>query len=149
MSASEQKLASSRGDYRYFAPVTTRWADNDIYGHVNNVVYYAYFDSVANLFLIEEGGLDIHTANVIGLVVNSSCNYLAPVAFPDVLDGGFRVNRLGNSSVEYGIAIFKTGEDEACAAGTFTHVFVNRETRRPTPISKKMRAALEAHLVSS
>ena len=148
MSASEQKQASSRSGYRYFTPVATRWGDNDIYGHVNNVVYYAYFDSVANLFLIEEGGLDIHTNDTIGLVVNSSCNYLAPVEFPDALEGGFRVNRLGNSSVEYGIAIFKAGEDQACAAGTFTHVFVNRQTRRPTPIGEKMRAALEAHLVS-
>jgi len=146
MSAGEQETASLRSEYRYFAPVTTRWGDNDIYGHVNNVVYYAYFDSVANLFLIEEGGLDIHAAKVIGLVVNSSCNYLAPVAFPDALEGGFRVNRLGKSSVEYGIAIFKVGEEKACAAGTFTHVFVNRETRRPTPIDEKMRCALETHL---
>ena len=133
-----------RDGYRHFSPVATRWGDNDIYGHVNNVVYYAYFDSVANLFLIEQGGLDIHQGDTIGLVVNSSCSYLAPVEFPDSLEGGFRVNRLGNSSVEYGIAIFKKGEEKACAAGTFTHVFVDRETRRPKPIGKQMRAALEA-----
>ncbi len=138
---------NARENYRFFTPIATRWGDNDIYGHVNNVVYYAYFDSVANLFLIERGGLDIHEGQAIGLVVNSGCSYLAPVEFPDRLEGGFRVNRLGSSSVEYGIAIFKEGEDEACAAGTFTHVFVNRESRRPVKIEGKMREALEAVLV--
>ncbi len=138
---------NARENYRFFTPIATRWGDNDIYGHVNNVVYYAYFDSVANLFLIERGGLDIHEGQAIGLVVNSGCSYLAPVEFPDRLEGGFRVNRLGSSSVEYGIAIFKEGEDEACAVGTFTHVFVNRESRRPVMIEGKMREALEAVLV--
>ena len=141
---STKDMNHSRADYRHFTPVATRWGDNDIYGHVNNVVYYAYFDSIANLFLIEQGGLDIQHGDTIGLVVNSNCSYLAPVEFPDCLEGGFRVNRLGNSSVEYGIAIFKKGEEKACAAGTFTHVFVDRETRRPKPIGKQMRAALEA-----
>ena len=133
-----------RGDYPWHSPITTRWADNDIYGHVNNVVYYAYFDTVANAYLIERGGLDIHQGETIGFVVNSQCDYFSPVAFPDQLEGGFRVNRLGRSSVEYGIAIFKQGQDAACAAGTFTHVFVNRETQRPVPIDGKLREALEA-----
>ncbi len=140
----DKDQSHTRAEYRHFTPIATRWGDNDIYGHVNNVVYYAYFDSVANLFLIEQGGLNIQNGDTIGLVVNSSCNYLAPVEFPDKLEGGFRVNRLGSSSVEYGIAIFKQGEDQACAAGTFTHVFVDRETRRPKPIASQMRAALES-----
>jgi acyl-CoA thioester hydrolase len=142
-----EKPANTREDYRFFTPIATRWGDNDIYGHVNNVVYYAYFDSVANLFLIERGGLDIHAGQTIGLVVNSGCSYLAPVEFPDKLEGGFRVNRLGNSSVEYGIAIFKEGESEACAVGTFTHVFVNRESRRPVKIDGGLRDALEEMVV--
>jgi len=140
---SENELSQkNRADYHCFFPIGTRWGDNDIYGHVNNVVYYAYFDSVANQFLIEQGGLDIHHSDTIGLVVNSQCSYFAPVEFPDSLQGGFRVNRLGSSSVEYGIAIFKEGEESAVAAGTFTHVFVNRDSRRPTPIEGKMREAL-------
>ena len=133
----------ARDDYAWFTPITTRWADNDIYGHVNNVVYYAYFDSIANRYLIEEGGLDIHGGETIGFIVNSQCDYYSPVAFPDALEGGFRVNRLGNSSVEYGIAIFRPGEAEACAAGTFTHVFVDRDNQRPVKIDGLLRAALE------
>jgi len=137
------KSVPLRDNYHFFSTITTRWADNDIYGHVNNVVYYAYFDTVANRFLIDEGGLDIHNSGVIGFVVNSQCDYFSPVAYPDQLEGGFRVNRLGNSSVEYGIAIFKQGETEACAAGTFTHVFVDRETQRPEALEGRLREALE------
>lgn len=142
-----KQAVSSREDYNYFVPITTRWADNDLYGHVNNVVYYAYFDSVANHFLIERGGLDIYRGEAIGLVVNSQCNYFSSIAYPDELEGGFRVNRLGNSSVEYGIAIFKRGEQQACAAGTFTHVFVARDTQRSTPIPDNLREALGSVLV--
>ena len=137
-----------RDDYGYFCPITTRWADNDIYGHVNNVVYYAYFDTVANRYLIEQGGLDIHDGDIVGFVVNSSCDYFSPVAFPDRLEGGFRVNRLGNSSVEYGIGIFREGESQACAAGTFTHVFVQRTDNSPVRIEGQMREAL-AHQLRS
>jgi acyl-CoA thioester hydrolase len=133
-----------RGDYRWFTPLTTRWSDNDIYGHVNNVVYYSYFDSVANRYLIEEGGLDIHSGSNVGLVVNSSCSYHLPVAYPQSLDGALRVDRLGNSSVQYGIAIFVAGEDLACANGTFTHVFVDRASNRPVAIPEGMRGALSA-----
>ena len=132
----------TRSDYGWFTPLTTRWSDNDIYGHVNNVVYYSYFDSIANRYLIEEGGLDIHDGSNVGLVVNSSCSYHAPVAYPQSLDGALRVDRLGNSSVQYGIAIFLVGEDVACANGTFTHVFVDRASNRPVPIPERMRAAL-------
>ena len=134
----------SRGKYYWFTPITTRWMDNDVYGHVNNVVYYSWFDTIANRYLIEEGGLDIHSGDTIGYIVHSQCSYSSPIAFPEEIEGGFRVNRLGNSSVEYGIAIFKKGQDEACAQGTFTHVFVGREDEKPVAIAGAMRTALEA-----
>lgn len=132
-----------RDDYHVFYPVTTRWADNDIYGHVNNVTYYAYFDTAANRYLIEQGGLDISDSTVVGYVVSSGCEYHAPVAYPDDLEAGLRVDRLGNSSVRYGIAIFRRGESEAVAHGYFVHVFVERETDRAVPIPAGLRAALE------
>lgn len=135
--------ATSRADYGFFLPITTRWMDNDVYGHVNNVTYYSYFDTVANTYLIEHGGLDIQHSEAIGFVVNSQCNYLSAIAYPDALEGALTVNKLGNSSVEYGIGIFKAGEESASAHGTFTHVFVTRETQRPTPIPADIRAALE------
>ncbi|MFC5694287.1 acyl-CoA thioesterase [Pseudomonas sp. GCM10022186] len=131
-----------RGDYRHFQPITTRWHDNDIYGHVNNVVYYGYFDSAVNAYLIERGGLDIHEGGVVGFVVSSSCDYFASIAFPDRIEVGLRVGKLGNSSVQYELAIFKQGEDEACAAGRFVHVFVDRESNRPVPIPEALRGAL-------
>ena len=134
---------TERTNYSYFTDITTRWMDNDIYGHVNNVVYYSYFDSVANKFLIEEGGLDIHSAEIIGFVVASSCEYKSPIAYPDKIDAGLRVNKLGNSSVEYGIAIFKHGAESASAVGTFTHVFVNRATDKSVAIPTQIRSALE------
>ncbi len=133
----------TRNDYRFFIPITSRWIDNDVYGHVNNVIYYSYFDTVANTYLIQEGKLDIHRGDTIGFVVNSHCSYHSAIAFPDELEGALRVNRLGNSSVEYGIGIFKKGESVAAADGTFTHVFVKREGQRPTPIPETLRSALE------
>lgn len=138
-----RSTASNRSDYKFFAPITTRWADNDIYGHVNNVVYYSYFDSVANLYLIEVAGLKIHSDNVVGFVVASGCNYYAPVAYPDRLEGGLRTNRITGSSVEYGVAIFKQGEATAVADGFFTHVFVDRTTNKPVRIPDKLRIELE------
>ena len=132
-----------RTDYRAFYPITTRWMDNDIYGHVNNVTYYAYFDSVANRYLIDEGGLDIHSAEIVGFVVNSGCEYFSPVAYPDALQGGLRVDRLGNSSVQYGIAIFREGEEQAVAAGHFIHVFVERASNQSVPIPGPIRDALQ------
>jgi acyl-CoA thioester hydrolase len=131
-----------RVDYRHFQPITTRWHDNDIYGHVNNVVYYGFFDSAVNTYLIEQGGLDIHEGNVVGFVVSSSCDYFASIAFPDRIEVGLRVGKLGNSSVQYELAIFKQGEIDACAAGRFVHVFVDRENNRPVPIPETLRAAL-------
>lgn len=136
--------ADQRQGYNYFSDITTRWMDNDIYGHVNNVVYYSYFDSIANQYLIEKGGLDIHRAEIIGFVVASSCEYKSPVAYPQRLEAGFRVNRLGNSSVEYGIGIFVKGAQTASAHGTFTHVFVDRSTDKSVAIPDSIRAALEA-----
>jgi acyl-CoA thioester hydrolase len=133
----------TRSDYRYFVPLTTRWHDNDIYGHVNNVVYYAYFDTTANHFLIHQGGLDIHQAEEVGFVVNSGCNYFAPIAYPDELEGALRVNKLGNSSVEYGIAIFKKGDSKAVAEGHFVHVFVNKTNNTTVPIPQNIRTALQ------
>ncbi|MCG8672021.1 MAG: acyl-CoA thioesterase [Pseudomonadales bacterium] len=140
---------SSKSDYRYFVPITTRWKDNDIYGHVNNVTYYAYFDTIANQYLIEKGGLNIHSDPTVGFVVNSGCNYYAPIAFPDRLEGGLKVNRLGNSSVEYGIAIFKDGEEQAVADGHFVHVFVDKASNKSVPIPGNIKQALEALLVES
>ncbi len=137
---------ATRADYYWFTPITTRWMDNDVYGHVNNVVYYSWFDTIANRYLIEEGGLDIHDGDTIGYIVHSQCSYSAPVAFPEAIEGGFRVNRLGNSSVEYGIAIFKSGENTPCAEGTFTHVFVQRDSEKPTAISGQLRDALSKAL---
>lgn len=136
--------AATRDQYSWFTTITTRWSDNDVYGHVNNVIYYSYFDSVANRYLIDEGGLDIHGGETVGLVVNSGCDYFTPVAYPQLLQGGLRVDRLGSSSVQYGIGIFREGSDEACANGTFTHVFVDRGSNRPTPIPEQMREALTA-----
>ena len=135
---------STRGDYAWFAPITTRWADNDIYGHVNNVTYYAYFDTAANRYLIEEGGLDIIAGDIVGYVVNSGCQYYAPVAYPDDLEAGVRVDKLGNSSVQYGIAIFRAGETQAVASGHFVHVFVDRAADKSVPIPARLREALQA-----
>ena len=133
-----------RDAYRVFYPLNTRWSDNDIYGHINNVVYYSYFDFVANRYLIETGGLDIAAADIVGFVVSSGCDYHAPAAYPDALEGGLRVDRLGNSSVQYGIAIFRAGEREALAHGHFVHVFVERASNRAVPIPAPLRKALEA-----
>ena len=133
-----------RSDYRQLQPITTRWHDNDIYGHVNNVTYYGFFDTAVNRYLIEQGGLDIHGGEVVGFVVSSSCDYFASIAFPDALEVGLRVARLGSSSVQYELAVFRRGEDEACAAGRFVHVFVRRADNRPTSIPDSLRRALEA-----
>ncbi|MDD1966422.1 acyl-CoA thioesterase [Pseudomonas putida] len=132
-----------RTDYRHFQPVTTRWHDNDIYGHVNNVTYYSFFDSTVNSYLIERGGLDIHEGSVVGFVVSSACDYFASIAYPDLIEVGLRVGKLGNSSVQYELAIFRAGEEEACAAGRFVHVFVDRQSNQPVAIPAEMRQALE------
>jgi acyl-CoA thioester hydrolase len=136
-----------RADFGYHLPIATRWSDNDVYGHVNNVVYYSYFDTVINRWLIDEGGLDIHAGAVIGLCVESRCSYLRPVSFPEALEAGLRVVHLGRSSVRYQIAIFVGGRDAAVAQGEFVHVFVGRADRRPLELPAQTRAALERLLV--
>jgi acyl-CoA thioester hydrolase len=136
-----------RADYRHFQPITTRWHDNDIYGHVNNVTYYSFFDSAVNSYLIEHGGLDIHDGEVVGFVVSSSCDYFASIAYPDLIEIGLRVGKLGNSSVQYELAVFKIGEEEACAAGRFVHVFVDRASNQPVPIPARLRGAMQLLLV--
>ncbi len=118
--------------------------DNDLFGHVNNVLYYSYFDTVVNLYLIEKGGFDIQSAPVVGYVVNSECSYLSPVSYPDALCAGLRVDKIGTSSVHYGLAVFRNEELVASAYGHFVHVFVSRESNKPVPIPPQIRAALES-----
>ena len=132
-----------RTSYRFFYSLTTRWADNDVYGHVNNVIYYSYFDSVANRYLIEEGGLNIASGEVAGYVVSSGCEYHSPITYPDEVEAGLCVEKLGNSSVRYGVAIFRKGESSAVAHGYFVHVFVNRDEQKSAPIPYNLRSALE------
>lgn len=139
----------TRDNYKQFYPITTRWMDNDYYGHVNNVTYYSYFDTAANQYLIEVGGLDLENSPVIGVVVNSSCTYKSSVAYPQRLEVGLRVDRLGNSSVQYGLAIFAEGESEASAFGQFIHVFVDRKTNRSVAIPASIRYALQNIVINS
>jgi len=122
----------SRSAYPVFRTIGTRWMDNDVYGHVNNVVYYGWFDTAVNAHLIEQGALDIHAGEVIGLVIETQCNYFAPLAFPQTIEAGLRVAHLGSSSVRYEIGLFAQGEPLTAACGHFIHVYVDRQTRRPS-----------------
>ena len=131
-----------RGAYAAFRPITTRWMDNDVYGHVNNVVYYAWFDTAVNRFLIDAGTLDIAASPVVGLVVETGCRYHASVAYPDTVAIGLRVAHLGTSSVRYELAVFRNDEDVAAAEGHFVHVFVERGSQRPVAIPEAARAIL-------
>jgi acyl-CoA thioester hydrolase len=132
----------TRSAYRAFRPITTRWMDNDVYGHVNNVVYYSWFDTAVNAWLIEQGVLDIHGGGTIGLVIETQCNYFVPLAFPQAIDAGIRVGHLGTSSVRYEVGLFAQGEPSAAAQGHFVHVYVDRLTRRPVPLPSSLRTAL-------
>jgi acyl-CoA thioester hydrolase len=132
-----------RSTYRVFRPITTRWMDNDVYGHVNNVVYYSWFDTAVNAHLIEQGVLDIHNGETIGLVVETQCNYFAPLAFPQTIEAGIRVAHRGSSSVRYEVGFFAQGEALTAARGHFVHVYVNKETRRPQPLSDPFIQVLE------
>lgn len=134
--------ADSRDSYRHFLPIPTRWMDNDVYGHVNNVNYYSYFDTVVNEYLMRAGVLDYERGESIGLVVETQCNYFQPIAFPDLIAAGLRVAKLGNSSVRYEIGLFREGEQQAAAQGHFVHVYVDRESRRPGPLSPVLRDVL-------
>ena len=128
--------------YRYWQKVTTRWADNDVYGHVNNAVYFTYIDSVVNQFLIESAVLDIHAGRVIGLVVSSECQFFKPLSYPGVVDCGLRVRRLGSSSVTYEVGLFLPDDASVAAVGGFTHVYVDRQSRRPHPLPESLRSVL-------
>ena len=134
----------SRADYVRFVPITTRWMDNDVYGHVNNVIYYAFFDTAVNQLLIEAGVLDIEAGPVIGLVIETQCRYASSIAFPDKITAGVRVAQIGNSSVRYEVGLFKNDEDAASGEGHFVHVYVDRQSRRPVRIPDAMREVLEA-----
>lgn len=143
--------SQGRGSYPHFLTIPTRWADNDIYGHVNNVEYYAFFDTVINRWLIAEGGLDIHAngaGDVIGLCVESHCAYRDSFAFPEDVEAGLRVGKLGNTSVRYEIGLFAAGAEEPAASGWFVHVFVDAESRRPAPIPERLRVCLERLVVA-
>jgi acyl-CoA thioester hydrolase len=132
----------TRSDYPHFLAIPTRWMDNDIYGHVNNVVYYSYFDTVINEYLIREGGLDIAAGAVVGIAVETHCEFHASLTFPEVIEAGLRVGRLGNTSVRYEIGLFRQAAEAPAATGHFVHVFVDRATQRPVPIPERIRAAL-------
>lgn len=133
-----------RSAYKAFRSIGTRWMDNDAYGHVNNVVYYSWFDTAVNAHLIEQGALDIQASPVIGLVIETQCNYFAPVEFPQTVEAGLRVARMGKSSVRYEVGLFVQGEPLTAAKGHFVHVYVDRGTRRPAPLPGKLRSVLEA-----
>jgi acyl-CoA thioester hydrolase len=132
----------TRASFGHFAHIPTRWMDNDVYGHVNNVVYYSYFDTVINRWLIAEAGLDPKDGNIVGLCVESKCRFLRAIAFPEDVDAGLRVEKLGTSSVRYGVGIFRGGSEELCAVGHFVHVFVDRDMK-PKEIPASMRTAFE------
>ena len=132
--------------YRVFRTIGTRWMDNDAYGHVNNVVYYSWFDTAVNAFLIEQGVLDIEHSETIGLVIETQCNYFSPLAFPQTVEAGIRVARLGASSVRYEVGLFARGEVLSAARGHFIHVYVDRKTRRPTALPANLKTVLETLL---
>lgn len=149
MSASNARKAfGRRADYRHFLPIVTRWLDNDLYGHINNTVYYSFFDTIVNRYLIEGGFLDLAGGEVIGLVVETGCRYGKPLAFPETVTAALRVAHIGTSSVRYEVALFRGEEDDAAAEGHFIHVYVERASRRPTPLPEPLRALLTPLLVS-
>ena len=131
-----------RDDFPVLRPITTRWADNDVYGHVNNVVYYAFFDTAVNGWLIDTTGVDIRELPAIGLVAETSCRFLAPLSFPDPVLAGLALERLGRTSVTYRLALFRGDSPQPAALGRFVHVYVDRDTRRPVPVPAEIRAAL-------
>ena len=134
---------TDRGLFPWFTAIPTRWMDNDVYGHVNNVVYYSYFDTAVNGHLIAAGGLDIQESPAFGVVAETRCRFMSALSFPDIVEAGLRVTRLGTRSVTYEIGLFRKGEKEPAALGEFVHVYVDRNTRRPVAIPENIRAALE------
>jgi acyl-CoA thioester hydrolase len=147
--ATVRRAPEPRAAYPVFSAITTRWMDNDVYGHVNNVVYYSFFDTAVNGLLVEAGVLDIHAGAVIGLVVETQCNYFAPLAFPQAVAAGVRVARLGASSVRYEIGLFADDAPTSAACGHFVHVYVDRATRRPVPLPPALEAVLRTWMLPS
>ncbi len=143
MSDPSKPQPEPRSAYRLFRSIGTRWMDNDAYGHVNNVVYYSWFDTAVNAHLIEQGALDIHQGDTIGLVIETQCNYFAPLAFPQTVEAGLRVARLGTSSVRYEVGLFAQDQSTAAAQGHFVHVYVDKLTRRPVPLPHNLKLVLE------
>jgi|TARA_R110001583_G_scaffold12347_12_gene54891 acyl-CoA thioester hydrolase len=141
---SEKQAVPSRADYSHFCDIQTRWHDNDVYQHVNNVIYYSFFDTAVNEHLISSGVLDIANSQAIGLVIETQCQYFSSVSFPDKVSVGLKVVHLGNSSVRYETALFRNDEKNAAALGRFVHVYVDRQTNRPVPIPKPVRAVLQS-----
>lgn len=139
---SKKPSADQRASYVHFCDITTRWMDNDVYRHVNNVVYYSFFDTAVNQYLIEAGVLDIEASDVVGLVVETQCRYFSPLSFPGKINAGIRVAHLGTSSVRYEVGLFADGADVASAQGHFVHVYVDRVTNRPVPLPQALRDAL-------
>ena len=139
---SARQSPDQREGYRHFMTITTRWMDNDVYGHINNVQYYSYFDTAVNRFLIDQGALDIHRGDVIGLVVETQCNFFSSAAFPADIAAGIRVAHLGRSSVRYEVGLFVDGRDQAIAQGHFVHVYVDRASEKPVNIPAKLRSVL-------
>jgi acyl-CoA thioester hydrolase len=133
-----------RSAFVRFVPIQTRWEDNDVYGHLNNVVFYSYFDTAVNALLVEAGLLDPTTSSVVGLVVESNCSFFASLAFPDLVEVGVAVEAIGRSSVRYRLGVFRAGSDPAAAQGGYTHVYVERATQRPTPVPEGHRRLMEA-----
>lgn len=140
-------VLKNRDQFKFFLDIQTRWADNDIYGHVNNVTYYSYFDTAANALLIQKTGFDIHQSQSIGLVVDSACSFFQELSFPEIIQVGVAIGKIGNTSLRYELAIFKQGQDQSSAQGHFVHVFVDRETRKTVPISGSTREVLEKFLL--
>ncbi|MFV5441584.1 thioesterase family protein [Acinetobacter oleivorans] len=140
-------VLKTRDQFKFFLDIQTRWADNDIYGHVNNVTYYSYFDTAANALLIQKTGFNIHQSQSIGLVVDSACSFFQELSFPEIIQVGVAIGKIGNTSLRYELAIFKQGQEQASAQGHFVHVFVDRETRKTIPISESTRDVLEKFLL--
>lgn len=140
---SGREAPMTRGDFQRFSAVPTRWHDNDVYGHVNNVVYYAFFDTAVNRLLVEAGTLDVLSSGIVGLVAETRCVYFAAVSFPETVEIGVRVAHLGHSSVRYRLAVFKAGEDSAAAQADYIHVYVERATQRPVEMPAAVRRVLE------
>jgi acyl-CoA thioester hydrolase len=144
-----ERTRPRRADYRHFREIPTRWGDNDAYAHVNNTVYYSFFDTVVSRYLLDSRAIDLKTSAVIGVVVETGCRYLAPISFPDMVTAGLRVARIGNTSIRYEIGIFRNDEEEASAEGHFIHVYVDRETQtRPTPLPQALRDAVAPLLLT-